>query len=69
MLQSAATPGFSRLDVRQVAQSVGVNYRLTNELVLNTLVEVSDYDDRSSYLLLDQSGRYVNGFVGVSWIF
>lgn len=69
VLQSSSTPGFSNLDIGQFTQSLGVNYRLTNELMLNTMVEVSRYDDRSSYLLIDQSGRYVNGFVGVSWIF
>lgn len=67
-LQSASMAGFSNLRIRRVSQSVGVNYRLTNNLVLNGMLAYEDYDDREPWLY-DSTGRYVNVFAGIGWIF
>jgi hypothetical protein len=67
-LQSASMSGFSNLKITRFTQTLGVNYRLSNQLVLNTMFVLDDNDDDEPWLY-DSSGRYVNFFAGVSWIF
>jgi hypothetical protein len=67
-LHSAAMAGFSNLRIRQIAQTAGVNYRLSNELVLNTLLAYDNYEDEEPWLY-DSTGKFVSVFAGISWIF
>lgn len=67
-LQSASMSGFSNLKLNRVSQSVGVNYRMTKDLVLNTMLVYENYDDQEPWLF-DATGRYVNVYAGISWIF
>jgi hypothetical protein len=67
-LHSSAMSGFSNLKIRELTQTFGLNYRMTNNLVLNTMVAFADYDDEEPWLY-DSTGRYFNAFAGVSYIF
>jgi hypothetical protein len=67
-LQSSSFSGFSNLNIDRFSQIVGVNYRLTNELALSAFGEYSKYDDQDPWLY-DSTGRYVNFFAGVNWLF
>lgn len=67
-LQSSSMSGFSNLKLNRVSQAVGFNYRMTKDLVLNTMLVYEDYDDREPWLY-DATGRYVNVYAGVSWVF
>jgi hypothetical protein len=67
-LHSASMSGFSDLKFARVGITGGLNYRLTNDIALNTMVEYSDYDDKEPWLE-DVSGSYIQFFAGVNWIF
>jgi hypothetical protein len=60
--------GFSDLDVREIVQSVGFNYRVTDSVVWNSVFEYHDYRDDQPYLY-DTTGRRLTYFTGLSWIF
>lgn len=60
--------GFSDLDYREASLSAGFNYRVSNNAIFGTAVSLSDLDDRSPYIV-DATGKYVNVFAGVRWIF
>ena len=68
IMQSNTMSGFSALEVRQAVQSVGVNYRLTDNLVFNSLFQYNDFNDSQPYLF-DATGRHVSFMAGVNWIF
>lgn len=67
-LQSASMAGFSNLRLNRVSQTVGVNYRMTKELVFNTMFVYDSHDDREPWLY-DATGRYTNFYAGISWLF
>lgn len=67
-LQSASFSEFSDLKFARVGLTGGMNYRLTNDLALNAMVEYATYDDKEPWLF-DATGSYVQFFTGVSWIF
>jgi hypothetical protein len=67
-LMSASFSDFSDLRFRQVVQSAGFRYRLSDELMLNGLVEYNDFEDRQPYLF-DTTGRRVGYWLGVNWLF
>lgn len=68
VLQSTTMPGFSDLKVRQAAQAVGANYRVSENLMFNAVVQYDDYKDKQPYLF-DATGRRVSFMAGVNWIF
>ena len=68
IMQSNTMSGFSALKVRHAVQSVGVNYRLSDNLVFNSLFQYNDFDDSQPYLF-DGTGRRVSFMAGVNWIF
>jgi hypothetical protein len=67
-LQSASMSGFSNLKLNRLSQTVGFNYRMTGNLMLNTMFVYENYDDDEPWLY-DATGSYVNFYAGVSWIF
>jgi hypothetical protein len=67
-LHSQSMAGFSDLDISRFGQMVGFNYRLSNELVLNGMLDYSKYDDKQPFTF-DASGKYLNFYAGVSWLF
>jgi hypothetical protein len=67
-LHSASMTGFSNLKVSRVTQTLGLNYRLSNQLVLNTMFVYDDNSDDEPWLY-DSTGKYVNFFAGISYIF
>jgi hypothetical protein len=67
-VQSRTFAGFSDLDVRRIGQTVGFTWRLSDNLAVTTLADYSRYDDREPWLY-DATGRYLNVFAGVNWIF
>ncbi len=67
-LQSQSMAGFSDLDFREVAVSAGINYRVTNHAIFTSTISLNDLDDKAPYLV-DASGKYVNVFAGVRWLF
>lgn len=67
-LMAQAFSDFSDLRIRQFAQVVGGNYRLSDDVVLNGAVEFSRYWDKAPYLF-DTNGRFVTFVAGVNWVF
>lgn len=67
-LMNTAFPTFSDLRVRQLVQTAGVNIRLTDDLVLNTMLVFNDYNDEQPYLY-DATGKYLTFAAGVNWVF
>jgi hypothetical protein len=67
-LMSSSFPGFSDLEYRSLTQTFGVNYRVSNALVLNTTVAINDNNDQQPYLY-DTTGRRVGVIVGLNWVF
>ena len=68
VMQSNTMSGFSALDVQHVVQTVGFNYRLTDNLVLNSAFLYNDLSDTLPYLF-DATGRHVSFMAGVNWVF
>lgn len=67
-LMSSTFSGFSNLDLRQFERSVGANYRLSDDLILQGVFEWNRYDDRDPYLF-NATGRYVSFVAGLNWVF
>ncbi|MBP1606240.1 MAG: hypothetical protein H6Q08_1614 [Acidobacteria bacterium] len=67
-LHSASMAGFSDLDFGQVGLGGGVNVRMTDQLILNALLNYSKVDDKQPYIE-DVTGSYFQFFGGVSWVF
>ena len=67
-LHSASMSGFSNLKISRVTQTVGLNYRLSNQFVLNGLLAYDNNQDDEPWLY-DSTGKYVNVFAGISYIF
>jgi hypothetical protein len=67
-LMSASFAGFSNLDFRTFSQTVGVNVRVTGNVVVNTAVSISDLKDDQPHLY-DTTGKRVSFLAGVNWVF
>jgi hypothetical protein len=67
-LQSATMAGFSDLQFDRVGVNGGVNYRVTNPLVINVSFDFGTFDDKQPWLF-STTGRYFQLFGGVTWLF
>jgi len=67
-LMSSSFAGFSDLDYRTVVQTVGVNVRATNRLIINTSLSFGDLNDSQTYLY-NTTGSRVGFYAGVNWLF
>jgi hypothetical protein len=67
-LMSSAFSGFSNLKMRQFVHNVGANYRLSDNLILNTVFEFNHYNDVEPYLF-DSAGNYTSFVAGLNWVF
>lgn len=67
-LMSASFAGFSNLDYRSVTQTVGLNVRVTGNVMLNTMFSISDLKDSQPFLY-DTTGKRVGFSAGVNWLF
>lgn len=67
-LHAASMSGFSNLKISRVTQTFGVNYRLSHQLVLNTMLAYDNNQDDEPWLY-DSTGKYVNVFAGISYVF
>ena len=67
-LQSSSMAGFSDLDYREIAVSAGLNYRVTNHAIFTSTISLTDLDDKAPYIV-DVSGKHVNVFAGMRWLF
>lgn len=67
-LMSASFAGFSDLDYRSITQTVGVNVRLSGNVLLNTMFSISDLRDSQPFLY-DTTGKRVGFMAGVNWVF
>ena len=67
-LMSSSFAGFSDLDSRTIIQTFGVNYRATNNLLVNTSLSIGDLNDAKPFLY-DTTGSRVGFYAGLSWIF
>ena len=67
-LMSSSFAGFSDLDYRTIIQTVGANFRATNNVLINTSLSFGDLNDVRPYLY-DTTGSRVGFYVGMSWVF
>jgi len=67
-LMSSSFAGFSDLDYRTIIQTVGANFRATNNVLINTSLSFGDLNDVRPYLY-DTTGSRVGFYIGMSWVF
>jgi len=67
-LMSSSFAGFSDLDYRTITQTVGANFRATNNILVNSTLSFGDLNDAQPFLY-DTTGSRVGFYVGMSWIF
>lgn len=67
-LMSATFAGFSDLEYTSLTQTVGINVRVTGNVLLNTMLSFSDLKDDQPYLY-DTTGKRLGFFAGLNWIF
>ena len=67
-LMSSSFAGFSDLDFRTIMQTVGVNVRASNNVMINTALSFGDLNDVQPHLY-DTTGSRVGFYAGLSWIF
>ena len=67
-LMSSSFAGFSDLDYRTIIQTVGANFRATNNVLINTSLSFGDLNDVKPFLY-DTTGSRVGFYVGMSWVF
>ena len=67
-LMSSSFAPFSDLDYRTIVQTVGVNVRATNNVMINTALSIGDLNDVKPYLY-DTTGSRVGFYAGLSWVF
>ena len=67
-LMSSSFAGFSDLDYRTIMQTIGVNVRASNNVMINTALSIGDLNDATPYLY-DTTGSRVGFYAGLSWIF
>ena len=67
-LMSSSFAGFSDLDYRTIMQTIGANFRATNNVLINTSLSFGDLNDVKPFLY-DTTGSRVGFYVGMSWVF
>jgi hypothetical protein len=67
-LMSSSFAGFSDLDYRTVIQTVGANFRATNNIIVNSTLSFGDLNDSQPFLY-DTTGSRLGFYVGMSWVF
>ena len=67
-LMSSSFAGFSDLDYRTITQTVGVNFRATNHVMINSSLSIGDLNDSQPYLY-NTTGSRVGFYAGLNWIF
>jgi len=67
-LMSSSFAGFSDLDYRTIIQTIGANFRATNNVLINTSLSFGDLNDVKPFLY-DTTGSRVGFYAGLSWIF
>jgi hypothetical protein len=67
-LMSSSFAGFSDLDYRTITQTVGANFRATNNILVNSTLSFGDLNDAKPFLY-DTTGSRVGFYAGLSWIF
>ena len=67
-LMSSSFAPFSDLDYRTIIQTIGVNVRATNNLIITSSLSMGDLNDVQPYLY-DTTGSRVGFYAGLSWIF
>jgi hypothetical protein len=67
-LMSSSFAGFSDLDYRTITQTVGVNFRATNHIMINSSLSIGDLNDSQTYLY-NTTGSRVGFYAGLNWIF
>jgi hypothetical protein len=67
-LMSSSFAGFSDLDYRTITQTVGVNFRATNHVMINSSLSIGDLNDSQTYLY-NTTGSRVGFYAGLNWIF
>ncbi|MCU0252446.1 MAG: hypothetical protein MUE61_19820 [Vicinamibacterales bacterium] len=67
-LMSSSFAGFSDLDYRTITQTVGANFRATNNILVNSTLSFGDLNDAQPFLY-DTTGSRVGFYIGMSWIF
>lgn len=67
-LMSSSFAGFSDLDYRTIIQTFGMNFRATNNVLINANVSFGDLNDTKVYLYVTTGSR-VGFYAGLSWVF
>ena len=67
-LMSSSFAGFSDLDYRAIIQTIGANFRATNNVLINTSLSFGDLNDVKPFLY-DTTGSRVGFYAGLSWVF
>jgi len=67
-LMSSSFAGFSDLDYRTIIQTIGANFRATNNVLINTSLSFGDLNDVKPFLY-DTTGSRVGFYAGLSWVF
>lgn len=67
-LMSSSFAGFSDLDYRTIIQTIGVNVRASNNVLINTSLSIGDLNDATPFLY-DTTGSRVGFYAGLSWVF
>lgn len=67
-LMSSSFAGFSDLNYRTITQTFGVNFRATNNVLINSSLSFGDLNDAQPYLY-NTTGSRVGFYAGLNWIF
>ena len=67
-LMSSSFAAFSDLDYRTIIQTIGANFRATNNIMVNSTLSFGDLNDSQPFLY-DTTGSRVGFYVGMSWVF
>lgn len=67
-LHSATMASYSDLKFSRTGVNGGLSYRIGAPLVLNVGFDLGRYDDAQPFLF-DATGRYVQAFAGLTWLF
>ncbi|MDP3720134.1 MAG: hypothetical protein Q8T13_20420 [Acidobacteriota bacterium] len=67
-LHSATMASFSNLEFTRIGVNGGMNFRVSDPLVVNVTVDYSKYDDKEPYLF-SVTGSHARVFGGVTWVF
>jgi len=67
-LHSQSMAGFSNLEFTSIGLNGGMNFRVSDPLIVNVTVDYSKYNDKEPYLF-SVTGSYLRFFGGVTWAF